>query len=94
MRFSSDLELISIRQYEHVSQMVNEVGKLLGAWIKVTNVSPVFFVNVQVGKISLYVGFLCMSFYSTHSGTVVNHSNPCAKYAWNLGDSTLRGSRL
>ncbi|MCD4673989.1 MAG: diversity-generating retroelement protein Avd [Anaerolineaceae bacterium] len=34
MRFSHDLELINIGQYEHAARMVVEMGRLLGAWIK------------------------------------------------------------
>ena len=34
MRLAGDLHLISIRQYEHSSRSINEVGRLLGAWIK------------------------------------------------------------
>jgi four helix bundle protein len=34
LRLCKDLQLISFDQYEHVSLMVNEVGKLLGGWIK------------------------------------------------------------
>ncbi len=34
LRLCRDLELLKLGQYEHVSRMVNEVGKLLGAWMK------------------------------------------------------------
>lgn len=36
LRLSRDLDLISLGQYEHVSRMVNEIGRLLGGWIKKT----------------------------------------------------------
>jgi hypothetical protein len=34
LRFSRDIQLISIRQYEHVTRITVEVGRLLGAWLK------------------------------------------------------------
>ena len=34
IRLSRDLELLKVNQYEHLSRMVSEVGRLLGAWIK------------------------------------------------------------
>lgn len=34
IRISRDLGLFDIPQYEHVSRLVAEVGRLLGAWIK------------------------------------------------------------
>lgn len=34
LRLCRDLNLLQIGAYEHVSRMVNEVGKLLGGWIK------------------------------------------------------------
>lgn len=34
VRISRDLELFSLPQYEHVSRLVSEVGRLLGAWLK------------------------------------------------------------
>jgi hypothetical protein len=34
IRLARDLHLITFRQYEHVIRMANEVGRLLGAWIK------------------------------------------------------------
>ena len=34
IRFCRDLKLITINQYEHVSRMISEVGRLLGGWIK------------------------------------------------------------
>ncbi len=36
LRLCRDLELMSINQYAHVAQMVNEVGRLLGGWMKKT----------------------------------------------------------
>ena len=34
LRLCCDLTFLSIGQYEHVSRMVAEVGRLLGGWIK------------------------------------------------------------
>lgn len=34
VRLSRDLDVLKINQYEHLSRMVSEVGRLLGAWIK------------------------------------------------------------
>lgn len=34
VRLARDLQLISIPQYEHVSRMISEVGRLLGSRIK------------------------------------------------------------
>ncbi len=34
LRMSKDLKSISIGQYEHGAQLVVEIGKLLGGWIK------------------------------------------------------------
>jgi hypothetical protein len=34
IRISRDLDLFTVAQYEHVSRLVSEVGRLLGAWIK------------------------------------------------------------
>jgi four helix bundle protein len=34
LRLAQDLELITLKQYEHVARLTNEVGRLLGAWIK------------------------------------------------------------
>lgn len=34
IRFSRDKELLKFQQYEHVIKMVNEVGRLLGAWLR------------------------------------------------------------
>ena len=39
LRLCRDLELMSIGQYEHAARMVNEVGRLLGAWIKSVSTS-------------------------------------------------------
>jgi len=36
IRLSKDFKFISLRQYEHASKMLNEIGKMLGGWIKVT----------------------------------------------------------
>jgi hypothetical protein len=37
LRLARDLDLMSIRQYGHVSQLVAEVGRLLGAWRRSAN---------------------------------------------------------
>lgn len=37
MRLTRDLEILSIRRYEHAAGLLNEVGRLLGAWIKKVN---------------------------------------------------------
>jgi four helix bundle protein len=34
LRFSKNLNLFSIGQFEHASRMMVEMGRLLGAWIK------------------------------------------------------------
>jgi hypothetical protein len=34
LRLCRDLELLAFGQYEHVARMVNEVGRLLGGWMK------------------------------------------------------------
>ena len=34
IRISRDLDLFTVAQYEHVSRLVAEVRRLLGAWIK------------------------------------------------------------
>jgi hypothetical protein len=34
LRFSKELELFHIGQYEHSARMLVEMGRLLGAWIK------------------------------------------------------------
>lgn len=34
LRLSLDLGLFSVRQYEHAARLTNEVGRLLGAWLK------------------------------------------------------------
>jgi hypothetical protein len=34
LRLCRDLRLLSPGQYEHVARMVNEVGRLLGGWLK------------------------------------------------------------
>ena len=43
IRLSHDLDIFTHNQYEHLSRMVSEVGRLLGAWIKkLTASSPSF----------------------------------------------------
>jgi hypothetical protein len=39
LRLCRDLRLMSIDQYGHAARMVNEVGRLLGGWIKKTSSS-------------------------------------------------------
>ena len=34
MRFTRDLHLLSLPQYEHAARLLTEVGRLLGAWLK------------------------------------------------------------
>ncbi len=34
LRLSRDLKLLSLGQYEHVSRLTAEVGRLLGGWLK------------------------------------------------------------
>ncbi len=34
LRLSRDLELLSLGQYEHVIRMTNEIGRLLGGWLR------------------------------------------------------------
>jgi hypothetical protein len=34
LRLSHDMKFITIRQYEHVSKMTSEIGKILGGWRK------------------------------------------------------------
>ena len=34
LRFCKDLNLFSIKQYEHSSNLIVEIGKLLGGWLK------------------------------------------------------------
>ena len=36
LRMARDLEIFPVRKYEHAARLVTEVGRLLGAWIKVT----------------------------------------------------------
>ena len=34
LRLCCDLELLDLGQFEHVSRMVSEIGRLLGGWLK------------------------------------------------------------
>ena len=34
IRLSADLRFINLKRYEFISQQVNEVGRLIGGWIK------------------------------------------------------------
>jgi len=34
IRLSKDLEFINVKQYQFVAEKVNEIGKMLGGWIK------------------------------------------------------------
>jgi len=40
MRFARDNQLITLRQFEHAARSMNEVGRLLGAWIKQSRELP------------------------------------------------------
>ena len=40
MRFAVDNKLIPVRQYEHAARSMNEVGRLLGAWLKQSREFP------------------------------------------------------
>ena len=35
LRVSHDLALLDVRRYEHASRLLEEIGRLLGAWIKI-----------------------------------------------------------
>ncbi len=35
VRLSKDLRFLSIKQYEFVANKINEIGKMLGGWIKI-----------------------------------------------------------
>ncbi len=37
LRLSHDLELFDTRRFEHASRLLEEIGRLLGAWIKSSN---------------------------------------------------------
>ena len=38
LRLCKDLQLLNIKQYEHTSKEVVEIGRLLGGWIKKTKI--------------------------------------------------------
>src|SRR3972149_232086 len=40
MRFARDNKLITVGQYEHAARSMNEVGRLLGAWLKQSRELP------------------------------------------------------
>ncbi len=40
LRLSRDLKLLSPDQYEHVSKLAAEVGRLLGGWMKIVKAVP------------------------------------------------------
>ena len=40
MRFARDNQLLTVKQYEHASRGMAEIGRLLGAWIKQTRDIP------------------------------------------------------
>ena len=40
LRLCLDLQLMSLGQYKHAAAMVNEVGRLLGGWIKSLTMAP------------------------------------------------------
>ena len=37
LRYTLDFQLLGVRQFEYASQCLDEIGRLLGAWLKVTN---------------------------------------------------------
>jgi len=37
IRLSKDLNCITIKDYEYISQNVNEIGKMVGGWMKFTD---------------------------------------------------------
>jgi hypothetical protein len=37
LRRCKDMELMSVKQYGHAARMVNEIGRLLGGWLKSTS---------------------------------------------------------
>ncbi len=37
VRLCKDLDLLTLRQYEHAAALLTEVGKLLGGWQKITS---------------------------------------------------------
>ena len=41
LRLAQDIRCLSFHQYEHASKLVNEVGKLLGGWLKSIPAIPV-----------------------------------------------------
>lgn len=40
LRLAQDTRCLKFEQYEHAARLVNEVGKLLGGWLKKTPASP------------------------------------------------------
>lgn len=40
LRLAQDLKFLSFDQYEHAARLANEVGKLLGGWLKATPAAP------------------------------------------------------
>jgi hypothetical protein len=40
LRLAQEVKCLSFKQYEHAARLVNEVGKLLGGWLKTTSASP------------------------------------------------------
>jgi hypothetical protein len=39
LRLAKDVKCLTFKQYEHAARLVNEVGKLLGGWLKTTAAS-------------------------------------------------------
>jgi hypothetical protein len=37
-RLAADLRLLDLRRYEHAARLINEVGRLVGGWLKVQRV--------------------------------------------------------
>lgn len=50
LRLAQDLRCISFNQYEHIAKLVNEVGKLLGGWLKSVPASPAGSVPADRGE--------------------------------------------
>jgi hypothetical protein len=40
LRLAKDIRCLSFQQYEYAARLVNEIGKLLGGWLKKTPATP------------------------------------------------------
>lgn len=38
LRLATDLELLDLRRYEHAARSIDEIGRLVGGWIKASDV--------------------------------------------------------